>query len=255
MNLDWDMTNNNVRRKMRKSDAEMFEDASLRTKASPDENNNSNNNNNKSVKFRGSRAAFMHPTAIVFSPPIKSSETPQQPSQHFSGSSSSSSLPSPGGFSSSPSTYDQLHQHSRGIPSMATPAVTPGPFIPRQHTWEARSHGFNSQGTGFGFAMNRAHLRPANAQWDRSRNPTLMEGSAGWAGMKAPPVQTRWPRTQHTPDTSDSDSSFVRHDTFGHQLKEDLSHRQNRYFQERMSVQAAWMPEPRIACHGKIAGE
>ncbi|XP_063877820.1 uncharacterized protein LOC135109899 isoform X1 [Scylla paramamosain] len=185
---------------------------------------NNNNNNNKSVKFRGSRAAFTYPTAIVLSPPNKNLETPQQPSEHLSGS-RSSSFPSPGGVSSSPSTHGQLDQHSRGMPSMATPAVTPGPFTLRPHTWRTGDRGFPSQSTGFVFGQDRAHLRPASADWSRNRNPTLMEGGVGWSGMKASPVQTRWPRTQHTPG---SGSPFARHDTFGHQLREDLSHRQDR---------------------------
>lgn len=193
-------------------------------------------NNNKSVKFRGSRAAFTHPTAIVLSQPMKSPETPQQPTEHLSGG-SSSSFPSPGGVSSFPSSHGQLDQYSRGMASMATPAVTPGPFSPPQRTWGVGSRGFSSQSFGFGaYGQDRSHLRPASANWSRSRSPTFMDGGAGWADMKAKesPAQTRWPRTQHTEHTSHSDTSPDRLDTFGFDIREDLSHRQDR--QDRPTV-------------------
>lgn len=191
-----------------------------------------------SVKFRGSRSALMHPTAVSYSP---SNKRQRQPSQQSRGGSSSSNSMHPSAVSLAPSTRSQ-------VPS---PAITPAPHTPRTHTWASRGGSWPPQPTFSGFGWDRAtNSRTPGKRRRPQGSHTHMEGGGGWAGMNAPAVQGRWmsqPRPQHTPDLAHPATSPDRQDTYGVMLNEDLSHLEDRTLGRRQ-------PEP-VVNKSPVGGE
>lgn len=179
-----------------------------------------------SVRFRGVRSAFMHPTATSFSPPLRNNNAAHRP-QNLGGGSISSSLMPPGVASRAPSTRTQEA-------GPAAPALLPPPHAPRPRTLASDAGSHPQQPTFVSFGTDRAS-EPRHAKWSRSQASGASLGSGGgWAGMAAPSVQGRraslsgmeHQRAHLTAGLAAPDPAAPpgRQDTFGLDITEGLSH-------------------------------
>lgn len=147
--------------------------------------------------------------------------------QSFGGGSISSSLMPPGVASRAPATRTQEQ-------GPVAPGLSPPQPIPRPHSRPSGTSSHPQKPTFVSFGADRSS-EPRQAMWSRPQASATARGSSGgWAGMDGPAVHGRraslsgiaHPRSHLSAGLAGDDpaTTHTRHDTFGHEITEGLSH-------------------------------